>query len=186
MAHQTMQDERLLTGEELFLKGDTGPCELVDGRVVPMSPTGWQHGRIEIRLGMALERFVQQCQLGWVVVGEVGIYIRRNPDTVRGADVAFLSKDRTPEGPPAGFLTVAPEVVIEIVSPTDRRQDLQEKIEDYFAADVDQVWVVEPATRSFQVFDSPADMRKFTEEDHFEAEGALKGFSLRISDLFEG
>ena len=120
-----------------------------------------------------------------MLVGEVGIYIRRNPDTVRGADIAFISRDRAPEKSHSGFLELAPEVVVEIVSPNDRWQDLRQKIEDYFSIGVDQVWVVEPSTRNFLVFDAPADMRKFGEEDHFEAEGALKGFSLRIADLFE-
>ena len=185
MVHPTFSTELLLTGEDLLRMGDVGSCELIDGRVVSMSPTGWQHSHIEYRLGFELGLFVQPRQLGWVLVGEVGIYIRRDPDTVRGADIAFISRRRAPEGSHGGFLEIAPEVVAEIISPTDRWQDLRPKIEDYFTIGVDQVWVVEPQTRNLLVFDSPADMREFAATDRFEADGILKGFSLKVSDLFE-
>lgn len=69
MTQQTMQDEHLLMGEELLLMGDVGPCELIDGRVMPISPTGGEHGRIENRLGFELTLFVRQKQSGWVLVG---------------------------------------------------------------------------------------------------------------------
>ncbi|NJN68307.1 MAG: Uma2 family endonuclease [Chloroflexaceae bacterium] len=80
---------RLITGEELFAMGDIGPCELIDGRIVPMTPPGGEHGRIEISLGAMLFHFVEQHNLGWVIGGEAGVYIQRNPDTVRGMDIAF-------------------------------------------------------------------------------------------------
>ena len=180
------QTDPLLTGEDLLAVGDMGSCELIDGRIMPMRPTGWRHGRIENLLGFELTLFVRQKQLGWVVVGEVGIYIRRDPDTIRAADVAFLSRKRVSKEPAEGFLEVAPEVVIEVMSPTDRWQDLRKKIEDYFSIDVCQVWVIEPELRNVLVFDSPTQMRKFTEADHFEPDGVLKGLSLKVADLFEG
>src|SRR5688500_6568497 len=110
----------LITGEELLAMGDIGPCELIDGRIVPMSPTGGSHGIIESRLGSTLSVFVSQHHLGWVLTGEVGVYIRRNPDRVRGADLVFLSRERWPEGPPEGFLDGAPDLVVEIMPPNDR------------------------------------------------------------------
>src|SRR5262245_20601726 len=89
----------LITGEELLRRGDVGPCELIDGRIVPISPTAGRHGIIESRLGSALSFLVEQQNLGWVLTGEVGIYIRRNPDRVRGADIVFLSRERWPRVP---------------------------------------------------------------------------------------
>jgi Uma2 family endonuclease len=116
--------DRPITGEELLALGDIGPCELIDGRIVPMSPTGGEHGSLEAILGGELTMFVRQRRLGWVMVGEVGIYTRRQPDRVRGADVAFVSRQRLPKRPGKKFLEVAPELVVEILSPDDRWQDV--------------------------------------------------------------
>ena len=80
--------EAILTGEELFALGDIGPAELIDGRIIPMSPTGGEHGRVESELAALLREFVRQHKLGWVIAGEAGIYTRRNPDRVRGMDAA--------------------------------------------------------------------------------------------------
>ena len=73
---ETPSQQALITGEGLERMGDIGPCELVEGRIAPMSPTGDEHGGIELKLGMALEAFVRSRKLGRVRVGEVGIYSR--------------------------------------------------------------------------------------------------------------
>jgi Uma2 family endonuclease len=80
--------------------------------------------------------FVQEHNLGWVMTGEIGIYTRRNPDRVRGADVVFLSKECWPDRPPKGFLEVAPDLVVEIISPNDRWQDVRQNLAEYFAIGV--------------------------------------------------
>ncbi|MGB2771016.1 MAG: Uma2 family endonuclease, partial [Anaerolineae bacterium] len=79
-----------ITGEELLALGDIGPSELIDGRIVTMTPTGDEHGTIEFNLGSELRAFVRRQRLGRVTGGEVGIYTRRNPDRVRAADIAFI------------------------------------------------------------------------------------------------
>jgi Uma2 family endonuclease len=121
--------DQLITGEELLEMGGVGPCELIDGKIVPMSPTGFEHGRIEAALSRELSGFVHKHNLGWVATGEVGIYTRRNPDRVRGADIAFVSKERLPAGRPSGFLEVAPDLIIEILSPDDCWLDMWQKLE---------------------------------------------------------
>ena len=73
--------ERLITGEELLRRPDLNPCELVDGRVVPTMPTGDEHGDVEAELLMRLRVYGKETQRGRAVGGEVGIYIRRDPDT---------------------------------------------------------------------------------------------------------
>lgn len=89
--------ERLITGEELWEMGDIGPCELIDGRMASMSPAGNEPGFVEFNVGAELRNFVRPRQLGWVSGGEVGIYIRRNPDRVRGADIVlFQTKNYRP------------------------------------------------------------------------------------------
>lgn len=173
-----------LTGEQLMAIGELGPCELIDGRIVPMSPTGGEHARIESALGVELALFVRREQSGWVMVGEVGIYTRRHPDRVRGADIVFVSKKRAPEGPPKGFLEVAPELVVEIVSPGDRWEGLQQKIEEYFALGVEQVWIAEPENRAVRVYHSTIEVRRFGTGEVLVGEGALAGFSLAVNALF--
>jgi Uma2 family endonuclease len=174
----------LITGEELLAMGDIGPCELVDGRIVPMSPTGGKHGMLELRLGSALDRFVQQHRLGWVMTGEVGIYTRRNPDRVRGADVVFVSSERWPDAPPDGFLEVAPDLAIEIMSPNDRWQDVRQKLAEYFAIGVRWVWIVEPENQTVVVFRSTTDMQQCGMNDMLVGEGILEGFTLTVASLF--
>lgn len=176
-------ETRLITGEELFAMGDIGPSELIDGRIVPMAPTGGEHGLLEFNLGSELRSFVRQHKLGWVVGGEVGIYTRRNPDRVRAADIAFISREQLPERP-QGFLDVAPELIVEVISPTDRWQDIHEKIEEYFAIGVEQVWIVEPSSRTVRLYQSATEMRKLVESDTLTGEGMLAGFTLPVAEIF--
>ena len=180
----TLAQEELVTGAQLLAMGDVGPCELIDGRIMPLSPPGGEHGRIEANLAFELRKFSKEERLGWTLSGEVGIFIRRNPDRVRGADLAFVSRSRAQEGPPKGFLELAPELIAEIVSPTDRWQDIRAKLDDYFSIGVEQVWIVEPGTHSVLVYCSPTEAAKLSEEDTLQGEGVLKGFSLPIVQLF--
>ncbi len=172
-----------ITGEELFALGDIGPAELIDGRITPMSPTGGEHGRVESELAARLREFARQHKLGWVIAGEAGIYTRRNPDRVRGMDVAFISYVRLPRLP-AGFLTVAPELVVEIISPTDRWSDVQTKIEEYLAIGVDCVWVVDPAAHSVRVYRAGARMTRLENGDMLRGEGLLAGLEISLAELF--
>ncbi|MBI5016782.1 MAG: Uma2 family endonuclease [Deltaproteobacteria bacterium] len=174
----------LLTGAELLAMGDVGPCELIDGRIVPMTPTGSEHAAIESNLVYELTRFVRERRLGWVLSGEVGIYTRRDPDRVRGADVALVSKALCPAAPPKGFLEVAPEMVGEVLSPGDRWQEVRQKVEEYFAAGVQQVWLVEPENRALLVCTSATDIDKYGETDTVTGAGILTGLVLPVASLF--
>jgi Uma2 family endonuclease len=177
-------ETKLISGEELLAMGDIGPCELIDGRIVPMSPTGGEHGYIEFYLGAELTHFVRLKKSGWVIGGEVGIYTHRQPDRVRGADVAFISKERSPRRPPKGFLEVAPELVVEIMSPDDRWQEVRQKLEEYFSIGVQWVWIIEPENRAVLVYRSSTEMDKLGEEDTLHGEDILAGFTLPVASLF--
>lgn len=178
-------ETRLITGEELLAMGDVGPCELIDGRIVPMTPAGAEHGNIEFDLGGELRAFIRQRKLGWILGGQVGIYTRRNPDRVRGADIAFISKQRLPHKPRKGFLEVAPELVVEIISPTDSWPNVRQKIKEYFAIGVERVWVVDPENREVLVYRSPKEVITLSEEETLTGEGTLEGFTLTVASLFE-
>jgi Uma2 family endonuclease len=176
----------LITGDELLAMGDIGPCELIDGRIVPMSPSGGEHGFIEFStLGIELAQFVRQHKLGWVVGGEVGIYTRRNPDRVRGADIAFISRQRLPHKPGPGYIAVAPELVVEVVSPTDSWPEVRQKVKEYLSIGVERVWVVDPENREVLVYRSLKDSLTLSDEDTLLGEGKLEGFSLAVGRIFE-
>jgi Uma2 family endonuclease len=176
---------RLITGEELLAMGDIGPCELIDGRIVRVNPSGNVHAYLESSLVFALTSFVRQHRLGRVLVGEVGVYTRRGPDRVRGADIAFVSTERLASVASKGYLTVAPDLIVEIISPTDRWQDVRQKLEEYFDIGVHRVWIVEPDKRTVLVYASSTEVRAYREGDTLIGEGVLEGFALPVSDLFE-
>jgi Uma2 family endonuclease len=178
-------EDRPITGEELARMGDVGRCELVDGRIVPMSPTGCRHGEIEARIAEALAAFVRPRKLGRVLTGEVGLYTRRGPDRVRGADILFISNATYARRTPGmAFLDVAPELVVEVLSPDDRAVDVNQKLREYFAIGVGEVWVADPEARSVSTYRSPTDIREFRERDRLSGEGALREFEMRVADIF--
>ena len=182
---RTKPSAKLLTGEELLAMGDIGPCELIDGRIVRMNPIGRSHAYVAANLSMMLNQFVRQHKLGQVLVGEIGIFIQRGPDRIRAADIAFVSTERLAQTTESGYLKTAPELVVEIISPSDRWQDVRAKLEDYFTIGVHRVWIVEPDSRAVLVYRSSTEMRKLSESDTVIGEGALDGFSLLVAELFE-
>ena len=182
---RTKPRAKLVTAEELLAMGDVGPCELIDGRIVRMNPTGRSHAFVESNLSSALTLFVRQRKLGQVLVGEVGVFTRLDPDRVRAADIAFVSNERLSRTSSKGYLKVAPELVVEVISPTDRWQDVRQKLEEYFAIGVHRVWIVEPDNRDVLVYSASTEMRKFGEGDMLVGEGVLDGFTLPVAELFE-
>lgn len=179
--------EALITGDELLSMGDIGPCELIEGRIVHMRPTGHAHGRYEIRFGAALEAYANQSGRGRVMVGEVGIYTHRGPDTVRAADVIFIANETfARQGGRAGFLEVPPERVVEILSPDDRWQDVTQKMREYFAAGVKLVWIAEPGAKTVHAYRSLTDVHEFGVKDVLTGdEDVLPGFSASVAALVE-
>jgi Uma2 family endonuclease len=178
-------ETKLITGEEFWRMGNLGPSELIEGRIVMGEATGDAHGVFESGLGAALTQFVRQRKLGWVMVGEVGIYTRRNPDWVRGADIIFVSRQRLPDGPTGKFLEVAPELIVEIMSPNDRWQEVRDKLEEYFALGVARVWIVEPSNRAVLVYDTATHAQRLNESDMLKGEGILAEFAMPVVDIFE-
>lgn len=177
---------RLITGEELARIHGLGACELIDGRIVPMTPTSPEHGRVEGNVFRALDAFVRPRRLGKVFVGEVGIYTKRNPDRVRAADALFVTNETyARRSDQAAYLDVAPELVVEILSPNDTVLDLTEKLREYFAIGVKLVWVPDPRARRVTVFRSLTDVRELTEADQLSGDDVLPGFAVSVATLFE-
>jgi Uma2 family endonuclease len=184
MALLQRSEDRLMTGEELFRRPDLNPCELVNGRVVPTMPTGPGHGAIEAKLTTRLTIWAEATGRGEVEVGEVGIFIRRDPDTVRAADILFISHERLARRTSSGYLDVAPELVVEVLSPDDRRSEVKEKLEDYFSAGVGRVWVLVPKLRRVLVNRSLTEVVQLDAGQILTDKEILPGFSVLVADLF--
>ncbi len=176
--------EKLITGEELALIPGLGRCELVAGKIVTMSPTNWKHGDFVSEIDWHLRSFVKKHGPGKVLTGEVGIYVRHDPDYVRGAEVVFISSERIAQITSESYLDVAPELVVEVISPSNTWQEMRDKIEEYFAIGVAWVWIVEPERRQVLVYRSPTEMTALSEPDTLKGEGVLTGFSLPLAELF--
>lgn len=174
----------LLSGEELARRPDLESCELIEGRLVPMSPTSHRHALLENRLGRVLANWAEPAESGLVLCGEAGIYIRRKPDTVRAADVLFISSERYQRVTSPSYLDVAPELAVEILSPDDRWSEVTAKIADYFAAGVDRVWVVDGKLRKVFAYRSPSEVRIFSHTEALEEPEILPGFRWSLEELF--
>jgi len=174
----------LLTGEELAKMPDAGPSELVEGEMVYMSPTGYTHGITEIGVGSILRAFVRKNNLGIVMTGEVGIYTGRDPDTIRAADVIYISHERMAKVESDSFLDITPELVVEILSPGDRWYEVSDKVAEYFSAGVKSVWLVNPRRKQVFVYHSPANVKCYGQDETLSDETVLPGFAVATEEFF--
>lgn len=182
--HIDTQPTAPITGEDLARLGDIGPSELIKGEIVYMSPTGFWHGSVEGRISRIVGNFVSAQGLGEVFSGEVGIYTQRNPDTIRAADVGFVSRGRLAQVKSKSYLDVAPELVVEILSPDDRWSDLTDKLDEYFAIGVNVIWVVDPRRKQVYVYRSVTDVQRLSVEETLTGGEALPSFSVPVAELF--
>ena len=178
--------KKLFTAEELFHLPTVGRrLELVKGKVYEMAPAGGRHGSIAMNTGIILGSHVRANSLGRVFAAETGFILRREPDTVRAPDAAFIAQSRLPaDGIPDSFIELAPDLVVEVVSPNDRRREVREKVEEWLNAGVRLVWVLYPVTRTATVFRSPDDITHLAEDDLLDGEDVVPGFSCRLGELF--
>ncbi len=103
----------------------TDRYELDRGRLLTMTPARTRHGAVTLRLGAALANHVDASKAGVVLAGEPGFKLESDPDTVRAPDVAFIARDRIPrEGLPVRFWTGAPDLAVEVLSPSDERSEV--------------------------------------------------------------
>lgn len=180
-----------VTAEDLAsFEGDGYRYDLLEGDLIRVSPAGFRHGRLAHEISGRLWVFLHaHPELRLVAVGaETGFRLGRNPDTVLGPDAAVVRSDRLPL-PQAqiGFLELAPDLAIEIVSPTDRWTTVSGKVEAYLAAGVQVVWIIEPGPRAVRVYSSEGAEQRLQADraDVLQAESVLPGFRLRLSELFE-
>jgi Uma2 family endonuclease len=156
--------------------------ELSRGMLVREPPPGGRHGWLCADLFRTLDRFVTENKLGKVLI-ETGFRLAMDPPTVRGPDIAFIAAQRIPQGIPAGFWELAPDLAVEVVSPSDRWSQVQDKVFDYLDAGTRLVWVVEPAKKRVIVYGARGEVSVLGESDVVDGGDVLPGFSVRAGDL---
>lgn len=183
----TVSEPHMLTSEEYLRLPDDGRfTELVRGRIVEMNRPFTSHGYFCALITQLLGQFVNQHGLGRIVSNDAGVVTQRDPDTVRGPDVAFYSYDRIPRGPlPQGYWPVSPELAIEIRSSDDRWKDLWQKVAEYLNANVMTVVVVDPAVQRVHLFSADTESTILNSGDVLTFPEVLPGFEVPVSRLFE-
>jgi Uma2 family endonuclease len=176
----------LLTAEEfLNLPDDGKPSELVLGRRVELNRPFSDHGYRMGKVYLSLSEYVLARNLGRLTVGDTGVITHRNPDSVRGPDIAYYSFERVPEGPlPEGYWP-SPDLTVEIKSPSDRWPEIYVKVGEYLDANVLCVMVVDPKTSQVQVFTQDQPSRIWNSTETLILPTGLPGFSVPVAKLFE-
>ncbi|MGH2460488.1 MAG: Uma2 family endonuclease [Chloroflexota bacterium] len=178
---------RPMTADEAIeLHARTGArYEIVEGEPREMAPTGGEHGGTEVRVASRLDRFVEDHPIGRVFAGEVLCRLKREPETARAADVAFMRAERLPDGRlPVGPIDGSPDLVVEIISPGESAIDVQEKIALWIEGGAAVVWTLNPRRRSVTIWRTSGASPERRGDDEIDAEPVLPGFRCRARDLF--
>ena len=175
----------LLTADEfyLFCCQNDGCYELVDGKVVELAPPNDEHGEIASNVVTSFNNYSRPRGIGRSRV-ETGYTLRTGPDTVRGPDVSFVFQPRV-EGRGRGFPSGAPDIAVEVVSPSDTAAEMARKVAEYLSAGSQMVWVVYPAGRRVVIHRADGSVLSYGGDDVITDEELLPGFSLPLSEIFE-
>jgi Uma2 family endonuclease len=174
----------LMTAEDLWNLEDDG-CrhELLQGELVSMAPTGDAHGRIQITLSWYLKEYVRAHPEISAWGGDTGFIIDRAPDTILAPDLALIRT--TVQRQRGGFLPVIPELVIEILSPSDRAGIVNAKTAAYFRAGVQRVWLVDPERLTVTVYSGVSPPRVFQSGEVVVDAEFLPDFEVPVDEIFE-
>lgn len=161
--------------------------ELVRGEVRVMTPAGGAHGVVASRMFAAMNAFVEAHDLGQCFADNTGFQLPGLPDTVRSPDAAFVRKDKLPlDGIDSGWVTVAPDLIVEVRSPTETQRELEEKLRDYQTAGTRHSWIIDPDARTVLLRDDESRDRMLSAHDVIDQIDILPGFSLDVARLFVG
>jgi Uma2 family endonuclease len=179
-----MSSKTLLTADELeqMPDDDSVRTELDEGELITMPPAGMDHGDCESNIASLLAMHVKKHRLGRVYTGETGFRLRN--DTVRAPDIAFVRRERIDSVHQRGFGKGAPDLAVEIFSPSDSVRQLMRKVKQYFAAGCHTVWIVYPEQREINVLEASGADRLLKAGDTMEAPELLPGFSVQVAKLF--
>jgi Uma2 family endonuclease len=181
----TITQKKLLTAEEFFLlpdPGDGSQQELVRGEIITMPPPGGLHGVTCSKVDRKLGVFIDAGPGGTLACNDTGFITERDPDSVRGPDISYWSKERLREVP-VGYIETPPDMLVEVLSPSNTSRQIHAKLLEYFARDVRLVWVIAPEDRTLTIYRTPDEGRVLHETATVTGEDVLPGFTCRVSDL---
>lgn len=180
-------ETKVVTADEFYLMpdpNDGSKRELVRGEIVSMPSPGFEHGEVQSNIAYLLKSFLIQNRIDRICM-ESGAVVERNPDTVRGPDVSYYSKERLPLGlRVVKYNDQPPDLCVEVVSPLTTRRQINDKLKEYFFAGVRAVWVVDPEDRSVLVYREPLEGRMLKEGSTLDGGDVLPGFSCKVADFF--
>jgi Uma2 family endonuclease len=178
---QDMSTTETFTDEQLLrLPKDGYKRELVDGKIV-VSPAGYRHGLVIVRLSARLAAFVAERDLGDVLDSSTGF--RLPSRNLRVPDISFVARGRVPDPPPEGFAYLAPDLVVEVLSPGDSPRQVLDKVGEYLGAGSRLVWVIDPEARRAAAYRSLTDVTQIPEEGALDGGDLLPGFSCRLAAI---
>lgn len=165
------------------------PSELVRGRIVEMNPPTPYHGWVCGNVNRILGNYIVSRKLGRVMSNDSGVVTESDPDTLRGADVAYYSFARLPPGPFSRdeYLAVVPDFIVEVMSPNDRWSQVFAKVTEYLKAGVTAVCVLDPnpASAGATVYRDNRAPEQFAAEAELVLPDVLPGFRVRVSEFWE-
>ena len=178
---------KLLTADDLLrLYGEGVRGELIRGVLCETMPTGQEHGELVVNLGAELRNFIKPRKLGRLTASDSGVWLERDPDTVREPDIAYFSAEKIPPGVRVrGYSEVAPDLVVEIRSPGDSVREVNDKALMWLSFGVRLVWVVHPDTRAVDVHRPERRVLTLGENDALDGFDALPGFACKVSEIFD-
>jgi Uma2 family endonuclease len=179
-----MATTTLLTAEEFAKTGpETDGCELIRGEIVKMPPPGDQHGKVCMKVGFILMTYTNALGRGTVLGNDAGIITRRDPDSVRGVDIAvFLNPEWEA---PEGYTTVPPDLAVEVRSPEQSWTAIADKLAEYLRMGVRLVWVIDPRRCRVTVFRPDEEPTTFAAENELAGGEVLPQFRCRVAEFFE-
>lgn len=185
MTAATLAPPKLYTARELERLSDQGfHYELVRGELRPMSPSGGPHGDATSRISFYVNGIVYGGDLGLTFAAETGFLVEHDPDTILAPDFAFVAHDRLPDPLPKSYVPVVPDFAVETRSPNDTRREVVEKVEQWLAAGVRLVWVVEPEKCTITTHRLGRDPRTFAAGETLDGEDVLPGLAVPLDRIF--
>ena len=175
----------LMTAEELFWLPDDGlRHELIKGEHLTMSPPGELHGAVAMNLSILLGQYIKSRNLGQMYAAETGFKLESDPDTVLAPDIAFIRRERV------GVLTQkyragAPDLVVEVLSPDDRKRKVEDKTARWLGLGASVVWLVDPKQRTVDVRLADGRQNLLTVDDELTGDDTVPGFRCRIAEIFD-
>ncbi len=183
----TIQKTKLLTAADLlrlYSRGVRG--ELVRGELRETAASGREHGEIVVNLAAELRFFIKPRRLGVLFGSDSGIWLERDPDTVREPDIGFVSREKAPYGVRVtGYSEEVPDLVVEVVSPSDSEREANDRALMWKGFEVRIVWMLFPDTRTVDVYGEDGSVATLGERDTLDGGDVLPGFSCPVREIFE-